>query len=75
MVFVSINDYITSTVYTGEYNSIITPYSYPMVYYVVNFNYNHVTLQEDNTLYGQVLESGEISVKSLYLSSTQSNKN
>ena len=43
-----------------------------MCYYIVKFFSNNEKLQEENTIYRQVFESGELTVKAAYLSSTPS---
>ena len=57
----------------GKYFENSTTYSTTIGYYVVNFIYETMTINEDNNSYGRLFKPGELQFKTAYLRSMQAN--
>ena len=68
VVFGGISDNMSALVQSGKYGAINTEYQTTMVYYVVIYFSEPYTLQDDKTVYKQVINTGELIVKAEYLS-------
>ena len=70
-----ISDNITSLVESGKYGAINTTYTSTNVFYVIMFTSGAYKLQENRTIYGQIITDGELVVKAQYLCSIQIDTN
>ena len=66
---------MTSLVQSGMYGAINTYYTTSNGFYVIQFISEAYTLQNNTSIYGQVIYSGELFVKFQYLCSIQENIN
>ena len=75
VVLDGISENMASLVQSGMYGVINTDDTTTNGFYVIQFLSEAYTLQNNTTIYGKVISSGELVVRAQYISSTQENTN
>ena len=70
-----ISDNIASLVQYNKYGAINIAYTTTNGYYVIKFISEAYTLQNNTTIHGQIISTGELVVRAQYLLSMQENNN
>ena len=75
VVLDGISDNMASLVESGTYGAINTTDTSTNGFYIIMFSSGAYTLQENKTIYGQIITAGELVVKAQYLCSMQVDTN